>query len=162
MFYLKPISQKNLHHKREIQLGSRAKPVAGCRRIFNNLMSSTLQLYTCIAIFQISWRLKHERPSWVQHGNRPHANREFSWNTLGGLDQPESFLNPLTCEETKLGTETQLASSLRLKHEAAWGSTFSCLRTSQTRDSAGFQVSLSKNQLSLQMSVYSRLLLLFC
>ncbi|KER28307.1 hypothetical protein T265_13615, partial [Opisthorchis viverrini] len=27
----------------------------------------------------------------------------------------------------------------RLKHEAAWCSTFSCLRTSQTRDSAGFQ-----------------------
>ncbi|KER31791.1 hypothetical protein T265_02023 [Opisthorchis viverrini] len=42
----------------------------------------------------------------------------------------------------------------RLKHEAAWRSTFSCLRTSQTRDSAGFQVSLSKNQISLQMSVF--------
>ncbi|KER29035.1 hypothetical protein T265_04224 [Opisthorchis viverrini] len=41
----------------------------------------------------------------------------------------------------------------RLKHEAAWCSTFSCLRTSQTRDSAGFQVSLSKNQITLQMSV---------
>ncbi|KER33387.1 hypothetical protein T265_12612, partial [Opisthorchis viverrini] len=27
----------------------------------------------------------------------------------------------------------------RLKHEAAWCSTFSCLETSQTRDSAGFQ-----------------------
>ncbi|KER28944.1 hypothetical protein T265_04325 [Opisthorchis viverrini] len=27
----------------------------------------------------------------------------------------------------------------RLKHEVAWYSTFSCLRTSQTRDSAGFQ-----------------------
>ncbi|KER27411.1 hypothetical protein T265_05518 [Opisthorchis viverrini] len=43
----------------------------------------------------------------------------------------------------------------RLKHEAVWCSTFSCLRTSQTRDSAGFQVILSQNQISLQMSVYS-------
>ncbi|KER25215.1 hypothetical protein T265_14258, partial [Opisthorchis viverrini] len=27
----------------------------------------------------------------------------------------------------------------RLKHEAAWCSTFSCLRTPQAKDSAGFQ-----------------------
>ncbi|KER32949.1 hypothetical protein T265_01042 [Opisthorchis viverrini] len=40
----------------------------------------------------------------------------------------------------------------RLKHEAAWYSTFSCLRTSQTRDSFGFQMSPSKNQISLQLS----------
>ncbi|KER25283.1 LOW QUALITY PROTEIN: hypothetical protein T265_14235 [Opisthorchis viverrini] len=39
----------------------------------------------------------------------------------------------------------------RLKHEAACCSTFICLETSQTRDSAGFQLSLSKNQISLQM-----------
>ncbi|KER24373.1 hypothetical protein T265_07933 [Opisthorchis viverrini] len=50
---------------------------------------------------------------------------------------------------------------LRLKHEAAWCSTFSCLRTSRTRDSAGFQVSLSKkHRISLQMNVYSKLVLL--
>ncbi|KAG5451004.1 hypothetical protein CSKR_105243 [Clonorchis sinensis] len=39
----------------------------------------------------------------------------------------------------------------QLKHEAAWCSTFSCLETSQTRDSAGFQASLSQNQICLQM-----------
>ncbi|KAG5449571.1 hypothetical protein CSKR_101562 [Clonorchis sinensis] len=32
----------------------------------------------------------------------------------------------------------------QLEHEAAWCSTFSCLKSSQTRDSAGFQVSLSQ------------------
>ncbi|KAG5444010.1 hypothetical protein CSKR_106215 [Clonorchis sinensis] len=42
----------------------------------------------------------------------------------------------------------------QLEHEAAWGSTFSCLKSSQTRDSAGFQVSLSQNQIDLQMSVF--------
>ncbi|KER27169.1 hypothetical protein T265_05705 [Opisthorchis viverrini] len=42
--------------------------------------------------------------------------------------------------------------SWRLKHEAAWCSTFICLETVQTRDSAGFLVSLSENQMSLQMS----------
>ncbi|KER33380.1 hypothetical protein T265_00700 [Opisthorchis viverrini] len=31
----------------------------------------------------------------------------------------------------------------KLKHEAAWCSTFSCLRKSQTRDSAGFQANSS-------------------
>ncbi|KAG5445994.1 hypothetical protein CSKR_108121 [Clonorchis sinensis] len=35
--------------------------------------------------------------------------------------------------------------SYQVKHEAAWCSTFSCPETSQTRDSAGFQVSLSQN-----------------
>ncbi|KAG5452604.1 hypothetical protein CSKR_100455 [Clonorchis sinensis] len=42
----------------------------------------------------------------------------------------------------------------QLEHEAAWCSTFSCLETSQTRDSAGFQVSLSQNQICLQMCVF--------
>ncbi|KAG5445585.1 hypothetical protein CSKR_106904, partial [Clonorchis sinensis] len=32
----------------------------------------------------------------------------------------------------------------QLEHEAAWCSTFSCLRTSKTGDPAGFQVSLSQ------------------
>ncbi|KAG5453327.1 hypothetical protein CSKR_104398 [Clonorchis sinensis] len=36
----------------------------------------------------------------------------------------------------------------QLEHEAAWFSTFSCLETSQTGDSAGFQVNLSQNLLS--------------
>ncbi|KER27623.1 hypothetical protein T265_05345 [Opisthorchis viverrini] len=58
----------------------------------------------------------------------------------------------------QLGTAPEFPST-RLQHEAAWCSTFSCLRTSQTRDSAGLQVSLSKNQISLQMSVHSLRLL---
>ncbi|KAG5448021.1 hypothetical protein CSKR_106608 [Clonorchis sinensis] len=41
----------------------------------------------------------------------------------------------------------------QLKHEAAWCSTFSCLETSQTRDSAGFQVSLSQNQIERSVDV---------
>ncbi|KAG5446129.1 hypothetical protein CSKR_111663 [Clonorchis sinensis] len=40
------------------------------------------------------------------------------------------------------------------KHEGAWCNTFTCLETSQTKGSAGFQVSLSQNQLCLQMSVF--------
>ncbi|KAG5453187.1 hypothetical protein CSKR_112749 [Clonorchis sinensis] len=40
------------------------------------------------------------------------------------------------------------------KYEAAWCSTFSCLKTSQTRDSAGFQVSVSQDQIDLQMSAF--------
>ncbi|KER24276.1 hypothetical protein T265_08015 [Opisthorchis viverrini] len=40
----------------------------------------------------------------------------------------------------------------RVKHETALCSTFSCLETSQTRNSAGFHVSLPKNQISLQFS----------
>ncbi|KER33249.1 LOW QUALITY PROTEIN: hypothetical protein T265_12670 [Opisthorchis viverrini] len=55
--------------------------MVGCRRIFSNLMSSTLHIYMCRDILNI-----------------------------------------------------------RLRHEAAWCGTFSCLRTSQTRDSAGFQL----------------------
>ncbi|KAG5450957.1 hypothetical protein CSKR_105287 [Clonorchis sinensis] len=42
----------------------------------------------------------------------------------------------------------------QLDHEAAWCSTFSCLKTSQTGDSAGFQGVSSKNQIDLQMSVF--------
>ncbi|KAG5446469.1 hypothetical protein CSKR_105818 [Clonorchis sinensis] len=42
----------------------------------------------------------------------------------------------------------------QLEHEAAWCSTFSCLETSQTGDSSGFQLSLSQNQIDLQMSVF--------
>ncbi|KAG5442496.1 hypothetical protein CSKR_113256, partial [Clonorchis sinensis] len=41
----------------------------------------------------------------------------------------------------------------QLKHEAAWCSTFSRLETSQARDSAGFQMNLSQNQICLKMSV---------
>ncbi|KER21204.1 hypothetical protein T265_10414 [Opisthorchis viverrini] len=41
----------------------------------------------------------------------------------------------------------------QLEHEAAWCSTFSGLETSQMRDSAGFRMSLSQNQICLQMSV---------
>ncbi|KER26813.1 LOW QUALITY PROTEIN: hypothetical protein T265_13930 [Opisthorchis viverrini] len=43
--------------------------------------------------------------------------------------------------------------ALRLKHEAAWCSTFSCLTTSQTRYSAGFQSLFEKPNPSTQMSV---------
>ncbi|KAG5442240.1 hypothetical protein CSKR_100176 [Clonorchis sinensis] len=43
----------------------------------------------------------------------------------------------------------------QLEHEVAWFSTFSCLDTSQTGDSAGFQVSLSQNQIDLQGHMYS-------
>ncbi|KAG5454526.1 hypothetical protein CSKR_104880 [Clonorchis sinensis] len=39
---------------------------------------------------------------------------------------------------------------IQLEHETAWCSIFSCLETSQTEDSAVFQVSLSQNQLDLQ------------
>ncbi|KAG5442028.1 hypothetical protein CSKR_111684 [Clonorchis sinensis] len=44
--------------------------------------------------------------------------------------------------------------TLQLEHEAAWCSTLNCLEASQTRDSAGFQMSLSQNQIDLQMSVF--------
>ncbi|KAG5442599.1 hypothetical protein CSKR_114381 [Clonorchis sinensis] len=44
--------------------------------------------------------------------------------------------------------------SQQLEHEATWCSTFSCLEASQTGDSAGFQVSLSQNQIDLQISVF--------
>ncbi|KAG5442301.1 hypothetical protein CSKR_109882 [Clonorchis sinensis] len=49
---------------------------------------------------------------------------------------------------------TNLQINLQLEHEAAWCSTFNGLKTSQTRDSAGFQVSLSQNQICLQVSVF--------
>ncbi|KAG5452878.1 hypothetical protein CSKR_107423 [Clonorchis sinensis] len=39
----------------------------------------------------------------------------------------------------------------QLEHEAALCSTFSCLKTPQTGDSAGLQLSLSQNQIYLQM-----------
>ncbi|KAG5446846.1 Phosphatidylglycerol/phosphatidylinositol transfer protein [Clonorchis sinensis] len=44
--------------------------------------------------------------------------------------------------------------SPRMEHEAAWCSTFSCLETSKPGDSAGFQVSLTQNQIELLMSVF--------
>ncbi|KER24693.1 LOW QUALITY PROTEIN: hypothetical protein T265_14357, partial [Opisthorchis viverrini] len=47
-------------------------------------------------------------------------------------------------------------SSMRLKHEAAWCTTFSCLETSQTSDSVGLQVSLSQNQIRLQTAQIPR------
>ncbi|KAG5441010.1 hypothetical protein CSKR_101240 [Clonorchis sinensis] len=50
--------------------------------------------------------------------------------------------------------ETQLNLRFQPKHEAAWCSIFSCLETSQTGDSAVFQVSLSQNQIDLQISVF--------
>ncbi|KAG5451720.1 hypothetical protein CSKR_102894 [Clonorchis sinensis] len=81
----------------------------------------------------------------VRVSNPPSASRlpPSSMDNLA-LSQPSFFL----LVAWQLGTESQL------KHEAAWCSTFSCLETSQTRDSAEFQVSLSQNQICLQMSVF--------
>ncbi|KAG5454734.1 hypothetical protein CSKR_113146 [Clonorchis sinensis] len=42
----------------------------------------------------------------------------------------------------------------QLEHEAVRCSTFSCLETSQTGDSPGFQLSLSQSQIDLKMSVF--------
>ncbi|KAG5452837.1 hypothetical protein CSKR_108996 [Clonorchis sinensis] len=50
---------------------------------------------------------------------------------------------------------TECAAPVRLMFQLLRYSKYiSCLETSQTRDSAGFQVSLSKNQICLQMSVF--------
>ncbi|KER32480.1 hypothetical protein T265_12811, partial [Opisthorchis viverrini] len=66
---------------------------------------------------------------------------------------------PTTCfalvEAHQVGAVPEFSSTLclqisRLKLEAAWSNTFSCLETSEPRDSAGFQVNLSINQISLE------------
>ncbi|KAG5441409.1 hypothetical protein CSKR_107687, partial [Clonorchis sinensis] len=41
----------------------------------------------------------------------------------------------------------------QLEHEAAWCSTFSCLKTSQTGDSAGFQLPNSDKHTHLQINL---------
>ncbi|KAG5447025.1 hypothetical protein CSKR_108875 [Clonorchis sinensis] len=70
------------------------------------------------------------------------TNGRFSW-VLG-----ESLAkNKLICKLvylSKAKTVFLISLTVQLEHEAAWCSTFSCLKTSQTEDSAGFQVSISQ------------------
>ncbi|KER27410.1 hypothetical protein T265_05517 [Opisthorchis viverrini] len=67
------------------------------------------------------------------------------WRYLTGKSRLAGQSIDTTSTQMSLGRRsadiTQLRTcSSRMKHDAAWCSTFSCLETSQTRDSAGFQV----------------------
>ncbi|KER29084.1 hypothetical protein T265_04179 [Opisthorchis viverrini] len=82
-------------------------------------------------------------PDETQEGrNRSWAVEEFP-ATLGmkngtsRLKHEAAWCSTFSCLETLQTRDS--AGFQRLKHEAAWCSTFSCLETLQTRDSAGFQ-----------------------
>ncbi|KER27557.1 hypothetical protein T265_05444 [Opisthorchis viverrini] len=88
------------------------------------------------------------------HGGNAEDNGSTSDHTLYlDLFRQRALISPPLVFQRKLvylfGSQDFF---VRLKHKATWCSTFSCLETSQTRDSAGFQGSLLKNQISLQMS----------
>ncbi|KER24333.1 hypothetical protein T265_07973 [Opisthorchis viverrini] len=83
------------------------------------------------------------------------VGRQQPVQDAGFLNMSEQWLRRMNRFMDGSSTVLNRASSAthRLKHEATRCSTFSCLETSQMRDSAGFQVCLTKNQISLQMSV---------
>ncbi|KAG5447218.1 hypothetical protein CSKR_113521 [Clonorchis sinensis] len=58
------------------------------------------------------------------------------------LEHEAAWCSTFSCLKTSQTGDS--AGFQQLEHEAAWCSTFSCLKTSQTGDSAGFQVSLSQ------------------
>ncbi|KAG5440985.1 hypothetical protein CSKR_109696 [Clonorchis sinensis] len=100
------------------------------------------------------------RPSWGSSGRR---STRVSVNIMFYLNPNWTDFDKYTHLQINLvfardspGTSQtgDSAGFQQLKHEAAWCSTFSCLETSQTRDSSGFQVSLSQNQIYLQISVF--------
>ncbi|KAG5445492.1 hypothetical protein CSKR_100980 [Clonorchis sinensis] len=99
---------------------------------------------------------------FAENSSTAHDRFRTSWGSSGRRSPRVSvnlmFYLKLNC--TKLAKCTHLYTNwvlpgvvhYQLEHEAAWCSTFSCLDTSQTRDSTGFQMSPSQNQICLQMS----------
>ncbi|KER30033.1 hypothetical protein T265_03412 [Opisthorchis viverrini] len=85
---------------------------------------------------------------------RPGAAHSFAWRhhkreiQLGSRKLLTKMLKTGRRPTTDFGL---LGAHQRLKHEAACCSTFSCLRTSQTRDSGGFQKSFSQRKLPTRL-----------
>ncbi|KER26816.1 hypothetical protein T265_06024 [Opisthorchis viverrini] len=86
------------HHKREIQLGSRrARPVVGCRRIFSNILSSALQIYTILP--HLDWSSNGEeqwstQPLYHLHWLRVHNKliAVYEEGQKGQRWEPQSIL----------------------------------------------------------------------
>ncbi|KAG5450060.1 hypothetical protein CSKR_113375, partial [Clonorchis sinensis] len=155
------------HHKREIQLGSRMRCTkASSYFIWDDIRDIAMYFhkgnYSQVLTrdspgIQLNIRLTETRG--VRLPDEPHEGRNRSYLAVplilhirpaGGHREMKSALrNPLL---TKLGQPGSIPALLlpsdgmtarhrkdQLEHEAAWCSTFSCLETSKTGDSAGFQ-----------------------
>ncbi|KAG5453509.1 hypothetical protein CSKR_112253 [Clonorchis sinensis] len=84
----------------------------------------------------VVWQLGTERVLQPRDINRPSEPSGHQFAQISKQTESQS-VRPL--QNSKLDQCSMPITWRLLKHEAAWCSTFSCLETSQTRDSAGFQ-----------------------